>query len=111
MQNALIWKYENMKFLKYGKNIVQNALYRLSNIESSNITKMSFRDEGMLKIKCPWNLDNKYFVMGKNDFEIFFFVAKIFRFFSQNFEKNPEIFVSKIFRFSFVSRFSDFQKK
>ena len=79
----------------------------LTHFKSSNITKMTFRDEGIFKTKCPWNFDYKYFDYEEKCF--FDFVQKCSIFVADIFSLKKSIYLSWIF-FQTISIFSDFQK-
>ena len=76
-------------------------------------TNVSFRHEGVVKIKCPQNLDQKYFSRWKKKvgFSILRFFSTFFRFWDF-WEKNRDFsdfqFCLEMFEiFRFCSRFSD----
>ena len=80
----------------------KKTLYRLSDLESSNITNMSFRNEGMLKIKFLEILIKNISDTGNKKKMILSTLSCFYLFF---FWQNVETWFSIIFK---IFRFSDF---
>ena len=95
-----IWK---LKISKYENRIMYHEQVNhtdiqvcISGLKSPNITKVTFRHEEMLKIKCSWNLDYIFFFMVKK--------KRIWFFDSEKNQKNPTQIMtfSKHFRYFFL---------